>query len=226
MPTTPDASEYLPLLKTQKNQALRWIADAGLDPHAFEVTVGQWGEIPCTRFSYKGSPYFLEVTTAGRSYGARYSPGRANLLDFRMGVSLFEALAEEFSAWLTYLQREVEEPDLWALIEGAPAMFWPFGDANDEEPLTQQEIENVSVGIERGRLYLVQSGVTGQQLQEANAKLDYLVEAAKHSSRFGWLSLAFGVLWNVAVAVAFSPDQARALFESVAGGVRNLLSGM
>jgi hypothetical protein len=225
MPDTPSADEYLPLLKTQRNLALAWIEQGGFDPRAFEVGPVEWGPIPCTQFAYTGTPYFFDVSTARHFYSVRYSPGATELVDFRHDANDFAGLERHFTAWLSYLRREVEAPDLWAMIHQAPAMFWPGGDVHNDEPFTAEELVRVVAGIERARLYLVDAGVAEDLLREANAKFDYLVATAKRSGRFAWFNLAFGVLWNVAVAVAFGPERAQALFETVANGVRQLLPG-
>ncbi len=225
MPDTPGADEYLPLLKTQKNEAFAWIEEAGFDPHGFEVKPGQWGQIPCTHFAYQGSPYFFDVNTARRAYSVRYSPGQSELMDWRPGVTSFEAIKRHFVAWLTYLRREVEAPDLWAMAREAPWLFHADGTPTNDDPFTPGELAQIVQGLDRARTYLVEVGVTGELLRESNEKLDYLVEAAGRSGRREWRLVAFSMLWSVVVAAAFSPEQARMLFETVASAIRQLLPG-
>lgn len=225
MPTTPSADEYLPLLKTQMNEAFTWIEHGGYDPSRFEAGSAQWDDIPCTRFAYKDSPYFFEVSTARGAYSVRFSPGMTKILDHMVHLPEFDSVEGPFAAWLSFLRREVEGPDLWAMIHEGSSMFWPGGDVDDDQPFTDQELVQVLAGLDRARLFLVEAGVAEGLLREANAKLDYLVVAAKRSSRFEWFNLAFGVLWSIAVAVAFGPERARDLFETVTNAVRQLLPG-
>lgn len=97
------------------------------------------------------------------------------------------------------------------------------GDAEHNEPLTEGEILMVVERVERVRTYLVESGVTGAVLAEANAKLDYLVGAARRVGRFDWWNIAVSTLIGIAVSAAFDPDRAQVLFRTILGEAVRLL---
>jgi hypothetical protein len=216
MATNPKVEDYLPLLRTQQNSAFRWVQESGFDPGAFEVAPGLWGKTPCTRFALTNSPYFFDVSTARFNYSVRHSPGGSELLTTLSSFSTeFEAVERPFKAWLSYLRREVEAPDLWALVRDGASMFAPVGAATSNDPFTLTEIRQIELAIEVGRSYLTEAGVAGTALAQANLKLDYLVESARRSGRMDWYNIAFSVLFGIAIAVLFDPKRAQELIEVV-----------
>ena len=229
MPQNPRAEEYYPLLKSQRNEAFNWVVRSGFDPGAFEVGDATWGDedpVRCTRFAYRDSPFFFDISTVRGAFSARHSPGASEILTYQMSLGRdFTSVERPFLAWLAYLRREVEAPDLWDLYRQGPELFFEGASRDNNEPFTEPEVAQIVVGIERVRVYLVEQGVQGSVLAEANSKLDYLVEASKRSGRFDWANIAFSTIFNIAVAVAFDPDRARILFEMLTAPVRRLIGG-
>jgi hypothetical protein len=135
MARTPSADEYLPLLRTQQNEAFGWVERAGFDPRGFNVGPGLWGKTPCTRFGYLDSPYFLDIGTARRSFHVRYSPGEGELMTTHTTLGpAWNRVEEYFDEWLENLRREVEAPDLWELArEGSTTFFLLEGDPKFEQ---------------------------------------------------------------------------------------------
>jgi hypothetical protein len=226
MPDNPSPDEYLPLLRTQRNEAFEWVLREGFDPSQFEVLEAKWGDTRCTRFAYKDSPYFLDVGTARRQFHVRYSPGASELMTHQMGIGgNWGGVEESFLAWLAYLRREVEAPDLWALYRDGPTLYFPGASAENNEPFSGPEIAQINIGIDEIRVYLIQQGVGGEALVDVNAKLDYLVASSSRQGRFDWANIAFSTLFSIALQVAFDPERARVLFEMLASPFRQLIAG-
>jgi len=213
--TNASAEEYLPLLRSQQNETFGWVVRSGFDPRAFEVGPAEWGDIACTRFAYKDSSFFFDVSTVRGIFSIRHSPGASELLTHQMNSgSDFGAMERPFLAWLSYLRREVEAPDLWAMAREGPSLFFVGGAVNDNDPFTAPQLAQIAAAVNRGRVYLAEAGVSDDALGAANEKLDYLVEASRRSGRFDWANIAFSTAWGVAVAVAFDPDRARSVRDS------------
>src|SRR6266542_205980 len=107
MPRNPSVEDYLPLMRTQQNTVFEWVQASGFDAGAFNVGPAEWGKTPCTRFSYRDSPYFFDVSTAGGGYSVRHSPGASELRTTRTGfTTVFDGVEEPFKAWLGHLRRE------------------------------------------------------------------------------------------------------------------------
>jgi hypothetical protein len=225
MPQTPNADEYLPLLRTQKNEVFAWIERAGFDPRAFEVGTSEWGSIECTRFAYRNSPYFFDVSTARHVYTLRYSPGLSQVVDHVLHLDGFDEIEGPFLAWLSFLRREVEAPDLWAMVH-ANAMLFLVGEVDvDNEPFTGAEVIQITDSVDRARIYLRESGVGTDVQRDADEKFDYLVERLGFLGRRDWAGVAFTTLAGIAIDAAFDPDRARQLFEIIVSSVRQLLAG-
>lgn len=227
MPQNPSAEEYYPLLRSQRNEAFDWVVRSGFDPGAFEVGDATWGDdnpIRCTRFAYRDTPYFFDVSTVRGTFSVRHSPGASEIVTYQMSLgSDFNSVQRPFVAWLAYLRRETEAVDLWDLYRQGPGLFFAGADIDRNEPITEAELAQITIGVERVRVYLVEQGVEGQVLADANAKLDYLIEASHRSGRFDWANIAFSTVFNIALAAAFDPERARVLFELLAAPVRRLL---
>ena len=186
MPTNPSAEEYLRLLRSQQNEAFRWVEETGFDPGRFEVGPDEWGDTKVTRFTYRDSPFFLDISTVRTNFSIRYSPGASELLTHQMDYSGdFSAVERVFKAWLSYVRREVEAPDLWALAREGVTLFAVSGEPEQNNPFTASEKAEIVIAVERVRVYLEGAGVSGEPLAAANAKLDYLVEASHRSGRRG-----------------------------------------
>lgn len=155
--------------------AFEWVRETGLKPSGFAVGAADWGKTRCTRFAYREAEYFFDVSTARGSYSVRYSPGASELLTHQMDVGRnFEHLESHFKAWLSYLRREVEAPDLWELVrDGGPALALA-GAPSSNDPFTETEREQVVVAIDVARTYLIDAGVDVDALAEVKEQLQYL----------------------------------------------------
>jgi hypothetical protein len=107
--------------------------------------------------------------------------------------------------WLRELQLDLQTPDLWAEIGREPQMAQLMeGTSND--PFTPQELSAISGWAEEVKR---QSALTGDQKQLLEAKLDYLVDAAKRTGRIDWLNAAVGVLGGWFAGAVLPPEIAR-----------------
>jgi hypothetical protein len=225
MTTNPSPEEYLPLLRSQRNRAFEWVRDAGLDPSRFAVGAADWGKTRCNRFAYREAEYFFDVSTARGRYSVRYSPGASELLTHQMDVAVnFDSLESAFKAWLSYLRREVEAPDLWELIRSGGRALALAGAPSNNDPFTEVEREQVVVAIGIARTYLIDAGVDADAA-DVKEQLEYLTDTSRRSGRRDWYFLAFGVLFDIAVAVALDPDAARRFIEAVLTAVSRIRLG-
>jgi hypothetical protein len=222
VPTNPSREEYLPLLKTQRNAVFDWVREAGFDPSDFEVDAADWGGARCTRFAYRGSPYYFDVSMARSAYSLRWTPGDSEALGHVIDYTVvFELIEPPFKAWLTYLRRELEAPDLWGLLGEKDPALPPFGSSGNT-PFTEAELGQVIVQIDAARTYFIEAGATGEALAVVNERLEYLVAAAKRSGRMDWMNIAFSVLFGLAGQLNFDPNQARELIQLVVTFVERL----
>jgi hypothetical protein len=132
---------------------------------------------------------------------------------------------ETVQQWLGYLRREIEAPDLWSEYLLTARTAAEDSEADESQPFSKAEQDSIVVRIEAVRVYLIDQGVSGEKLDRANGQLDYLVEAVSRLSRRDWKNVALAVAWQIGLAAAFAPEQARTLFETIVGTARHLLGG-
>jgi hypothetical protein len=63
------------------------------------------------------------------------------------------------------------------------------------------------------------------RLSDANAKLDYLIDAAERLGRFDWRQVAAGIVVSGWISAAFDPDRARTLYQLLVEPVQRLFGG-
>jgi hypothetical protein len=131
---------------------------------------------------------------------------------------------EDIRNWLTYLKREINEPDLWEQLAAYQLSKSDQLDINQSnDPFMENQVEQITQGILRIRGYLkTEFNFNEQQLNEVSEKLDYLTEAARRQGRKDWFHTAIGVIFSLAVSLALSPEQAKNIW----GILRDSLSGV
>jgi len=224
-------SEYN-LLRSQKNGVLEAIKSSGLDPFNFK-----WSEedSQCTRedeFSFASVErlsyvdikfYFQFDCSEGKRY-AIFSPGRERCVEEHYPGAWVGQLSSVRS-WLTYLKRELAQPDLWAELSKyqLPPDETLTADIGNE-PFTVKEAEQLSEGIRKVRAYIeAEFALNEDQHNLVNEKLDYLLEAAKRQGRKDWFHTSIGVIFTLASAMAFSPEQTKNIWNILKDAISGVI---
>jgi hypothetical protein len=212
-------SEYM-LLRSQRNTVLALIKQYEVDPFNFswsEVESKYTSErslsVEVSRLSYKDTEFYFQFDFLRGEHYAIFSPGEQTLVE--------EQYPEKWSFqlnyvknWLMYLKREIEKPDLWA--ELAKYQLPPGEQLSTEmgnEPFTAQQFDQIAEGLRKVRAYLeAEFDFNEQQQRLIGEKLDYLLAAAKRQGRKDWLHTSIGVIFTLATALAFSPEQAKTIW--------------
>ena len=204
---------------------LREISRSALPVGDFELAEvhDDWGEFQGEEVRHVSSGYSFRVEAFSASnFHVQLSPGNG-VHEERAVAANWRIVRGAVRAWITYLLRELEEPDLWAELLATNAIA--NVDPGDNGPLTPDEIRQIGTNVQAAKEFVVETGVAGAALDEVNRKLDYLVDSAERLGRFDWRTFALGMAFDIAVNVAFNPDQARRLFEIVVSPVQRLLTG-
>jgi hypothetical protein len=138
------------LLRSQKNELLRLIESARMDPNDFdwETTLSNFEEeygmqfrVPKLVRRYTDFYYIFDLRQ-GKHYGI-FSPG-PDVIQEQRYPGTWKLQLQYFGEWLYYIARETAEQDLWAsLIENAASLGNPLVELADGS-LTEGEIENLS----------------------------------------------------------------------------------
>lgn len=109
------------LLKSQRNEILGLIVNHDFDPSRF-----LWVETPSdinssstiSRLIYKDSDFFYSFEMEGEVHLAVFSPAEQSYIGSDY-PGTWQRQKQSFTRWLTFLQKEEEEPDLWSSIPSA-----------------------------------------------------------------------------------------------------------
>ena len=186
------------LLTTHKNDILQAVNDAGLDPAEFqwrEVRAEGAGEAVVSSLVHTPTGYQI---TFDMRYGQNwviYSPGQQSPRDDEYCAGWVE-VHHNAKQWAGYLKRELDAPDLWAVIErqrqlaeSAVAVGTPNTRFNEDE---QQFIS--------ARLDEIKAQLTAMhQLQEDHGRLlsdqfEFLKEESKTQPRKNWMLMVLGTV--------------------------------
>lgn len=219
------------ILTSQKNDVLDLIKNSNLDPFNFK-----WSEAD-SRFSksragysagvsllkYEKTQFYFKFDFGTEGHYAIFSPGEDQVVEER-NTGDWANQREYAIRWLSYLKREVEQPDLWE--ELAKYQLPPGEKISPDvtnEPFTVHQIEQISAGIINIRAYLEVEFDLENQKDTVNEKLEYLIDAAKRQGRKDWFHTSIGVIFSLAIALSMSPEQARTIWNFLKDAVVGII---
>jgi hypothetical protein len=214
------------LLTSQRNDIFREIEDAGLDPGRFEwqlLGVQNFGPTDTLRCSATPWLYEFRIDEAGRHF-ARFSPGSAAQVEHQSPGS-WQGQLRHFSAWLRYVSRELEAPDLWADFDRyrLPTPGVDFDDLPNE-PFTVPQVETIERTLGRNRdSFLAEVGESKVHRRIVEERLAYLSAAARRQGKRDWAHTAIGVLVTLSVSVALDPDRAVEIWHELGHALAGVL---
>ncbi len=202
------------LLKSQKNEIFELILSREFDPINF-----QWCEVQSERhrdlptvpeLRFVDSGFFFVFDTERDRHVARYSPGSERLV-VEGAPATWMAQKNHFRTWLSFLKREIEQPDLWYEIskyqlpsdsDSTPADF--------NEPFTVNEFEQIERGLDQIKSHLLENFAESEEhVQFVEERLQYLTESAKRQGRKDWLHTCIGVIFTMATSLTLAPEEAQ-----------------
>ena len=203
------------LLRSQKNEAFMVIKEAGLEPSDF-----QWSEA----FSGKGlrlshtptGSYFVFALSSGYWNGCYFPKQSKAEEEVYVGTHLqWPDVFGKFKAWVSIVQREYAEPDLWAASQQEKKLIADKIDDLENFPFSDAEQSRISVAVNELREFLISSAKhSDSQVQFITTRLQHLEEASHRLGRKDWITLAMGTLTNIVVGAALAPDAARELLRT------------
>jgi hypothetical protein len=214
------------LLQSQKNDVLDAILNAGLDPAEFT-----WSDERepmqnlCSRITHKPSGFSAGFTVDQMAYTTmlvgQFSPGEHFRFE-RYDASDWQMLLVHTINWALRLANELRQPDRWSIYTDAQALMDAAGGTTGRDgSFSRSERAEIEKQIKAVKAQVAAlPGRTEQQIADANAKLDYLVEASKKQGRQDWYFTAVGVIATIATSLNVTPAEARMLFQLVGQGLR------
>ena len=127
--------------------------------------------------------------------------------------------------WLSYLRREIDQPDLWAEI--SKYRLPPESELGPDvpnEPFTAYQVEQILSGLNQVRAYLEEQGLaTEEQKLFVNERLNYLEDAAKRQGRKDVIHTCIGVFFTIITALALAPEQAKTMWYLIRDAIAGII---
>ncbi|MCK5246693.1 hypothetical protein KAR02_07330 [Candidatus Bipolaricaulota bacterium] len=203
------------LLRSQKNELLQRIEIAKLNPRDFfwEETSSLFAKdesgagLAVPKLLYSDTGFFYVFDLKGDNHYAIYSPGADIAIDQRYPGG-WDYQLEYFDTWLSYINRETGESDLWTnLVTEAGSLGNPLVELSDSS-ITEVEKEIVSKKLD---LIAERVDSIAAKSDSIGTRIDFLKNELHQQSRKAWFFLLVGVLATVGTGISLAPQQGEAL---------------
>jgi hypothetical protein len=156
-------------------------------------------------------------------------------LDFSPGTRLKEqheryhsgnSRANYVNDWLRELRKEVDAPDLWAVIGQEKLLATAASSETiDNRPFTPNELQLINTKLDEIKGYILEDqSFDADQAEFVECEFAYLRESATRMGRKDWLNIVIGGLVGTIFTLGLDPEKARGLF-ALAGTVLQSLWG-
>jgi hypothetical protein len=212
----------LVLLESQKNEIFRVIQGSGVDVSLVDWEVGPGFEKVVHRPS--GHHFTFRDVGTRPALNLSWTPGEQSPSDVT-GISHWTTEVQYLvSGWLTYLKRELAEPDLWGELVREREALGP-ADLKDAEntPFTAEEQREIAERLAEVKEYVRQTQVlTDAQFRVLNDRLDYLADAATRVPRIDWRNTLVGALVGQVLQGVLPPEAVRDVVGMIWRGLAQL----
>jgi hypothetical protein len=197
------------LQKWKKNEIFEAIKAVELNPRDFDLNDEQVE----VRIKHKSSESYFLIGGDPSHYAGRYVVGDGP--DWQFDAYSWQAVIPRIRRWLGEVKRDIETPDLWAelqreieLLLGANSV-----DVTENTRFTPDEQEEIALRLQEFSEFARRTySLSEAQTRALDAKLDYLVDAARRLGRIDWRNVVAGVILGWLLAAALPPDSARDMF--------------
>lgn len=207
------------LMTSQKDSIFDAIEDYELSPSQFELKEIQSKFVPgqiATYLTFKNSDFFFLFETSqlsNASHYALFSPGTEAFHETE-NTRVWKSQFVCFLRWLSNLVREIAAPNKWDRfqkeIESLDIAF-----KNDEDKFSASEYNDLQQKITLLKSRIITIGLSTEQSDAINSKLDHLTDLAINMNKFDWKGLFIGTIISIIIQLSVTPDNAKSLWEMI-----------
>jgi hypothetical protein len=197
------------LLMSQRNEILKLVSDAGLDPVDFHwhglQGAGGYGVV-AQQLEHGPSGYYFKFYLHDEGYVGQCAPGRAVPAEMTIPVR-WNDLVPLVGQWLKNLRREINAPDLWAEVAKVKELASAVKTLGPDRPFTTDERTRIAERLEDiHRFLLATRKLRGGQDAFVRDRLNYLKEASGRQSREAWMLMFMGVILSFILSSIVPPE--------------------
>jgi hypothetical protein len=198
------------LNKLSKYQIFKAIQAVGLHPEDFDLGDDD-AEV---RLKHKRSASCFTIRSEGLKYVGRSVAG--DFWDMPFEAYSWKALIHQrISSWLGLVKLDLETPDVWAELHRDDQLLFSgtSDDVTENSRFTPDEQNEIATRLhtlaeDARRTY----SLSAAQVRVLDAKLDYLVNAARRLGRKDWLNVCAGVILTLIIGAVLPPSAPRDMF--------------
>jgi hypothetical protein len=198
------------LNKHRKNGIFDAIEAAGLHPEEFDLQ----DDAAEVRIKHKSS---ASCFTIGGDLVTRFV-GRSvvgDIWDLPFEVYIWETVIQRISSWLAFVKLDINTPDKWAELHRDDQLLFSAtsDDVTENSRFTPDEQNEIATRLQTlaedaRRTY----SLSAEQMRVLDAKLDYLVNAARRLGRKDWLNVCAGVILTLIIGAVLPASAPRDMF--------------
>ena len=203
------------LLKSQKNELLDLIVNAGFDPLQFELEEysNENKEVLSVRSTTHPEFHFYFIKSPDSTGNTViYSPGKESHREQEYLTITWDSRRTPFFNWLQYLKREIEAPDKWQeLLDASKSINWEITEQQNSK-FTYQEVVEIENSIKIIKTRITDLPLLAEQTQRINEKLDYIKSKAETFGRVDWKNLVIGTLITLVMQLSLPREASKLLW--------------
>jgi hypothetical protein len=117
-------------------------------------------------------------------------------VDWPFEVYSWHAIIPRIGRWLEDIKRDLETPDLWAELQREAELLGAYSDdVTENTPFTADEQKEIAGRLQEFAEHARRTySLSGAQMRVLDAKLDYLVNAARRLGRKDWRNVFIGAI--------------------------------
>jgi hypothetical protein len=200
--------------KPERNALFLVIQEQGYDPRDFDVehdamdwrlTHRAWGD------------WFSIVESAAE--GPAYACAVGDAKSHAGPLSSLREASELLRPWLQEIKTNHETPDLWAELDKQSSMT-ELMEGRENTLFTEAEQQQIEAAVaEALRQTREAYDLPEEQSRLLEAKLDYIVEAARHTRRIDWLNVAVGAIAGAFAGGVLTPEVVQKVLGALGAGL-------
>lgn len=216
----------MPILVSQKDKFFDLIENqSAFTPYQFSINEDPFEEEII--FSLKESKYFFSIFPEhgyANSYIVNCSPGEFEFIEEFNSAPINPTVYNFFQKWLENLDREIKAPNKWdRLLKEIESFSVPNNSSYNADKFSYQEYKEITNNVLQLKEGIKEIGLTLEQYNIINEKLDFLIDQSKNLKKFDWRSLFIGTIINIASNIIINPTSIQAFYELVKGFFSKLL---
>jgi hypothetical protein len=204
------------ILKSQTDQVFLIINQFSLNPKDFvweEAKSGLTVDLVVSKLFHSKTNYFFKFDLNKGKHCCTYSPGETKQADTQYPGS-WELQINYFRDWLKYLKREIDSLDLWSQVDKENILAKGVTEYEDNLPFSPAEFEKIHSSLNELKEYIIKTqSLSQKEVTFLETRISYLEESSKRLGRKDWVSILIGVLANIIIGLALSPEVAKELFK-------------